>query len=401
MDERIDQLDAVRGFALIGICIANLVSFAGFYVMTHSQRENLPWASMDPGVLFFIDWLVEGKFYSIFSLLFGMGFWLQATRADKSISSFKVFWLRRMGALLLFGVAHMFLIWPGDILMLYSAMGIILLLFIKASSRKLLLWVVLLLSLPWLIQWVAFFTSDHIFWKSLAQLSERLKEQWGFGGRSLFDMQTSNSVFDHILSNFFRAVERPMSYLKSGRPMQVLGQFLLGMWIAREILFNMEGKQTLFYAWGKWMGGVGLFTGLVYASIKGFTGSPWSPDETGILQSLAYHISCTSLALWYIRLIWQNWLYKRWRKIFRWLVPLGRMPLTTYLTQSIIGLCLFYDFGLGWRGFMPFSGLIPITLLIIILQQNFSRWWLSRRTRGPLESLWRLLAYGDLRVKQP
>lgn len=160
---RIELLDVMRGFALCGILLANLVSFTGFYYLDLTTIRALPTA--DRATLFAIDWLIEGKFYAIFSILLGVGFGLQLLRSSSVIQKFKTYWLRRM--LVLFGLdlCHMLLIWHGDILTLYSLLGITLLGFTAVSQKHILHYFGLLIMLPLLIHVLLVITvGGRYFW---------------------------------------------------------------------------------------------------------------------------------------------------------------------------------------------------------------------------------------------
>lgn len=401
LQERIELLDCVRGFSLTGICIANLVSFAGLYVMAPEQVTGLPWPDAGRLTLFVIDWLIEGKFYTLFSVLFGIGFGLQLARAGSTSVPFAGFWLRRMAALCLFGLIHMFFIWYGDILTLYSFMGVLLLGFRTVSSKRLLCWVAVLFVAPLLIQAVLFVSADHPFWQSLAQMKTQLQNRWGFDGRTLFEMRSSTNYAEILASNVLNAITRPMSYLQSGRPFQVLGQFLLGLWIAREILPRIREAPLDFNRCLLPLALFALAASAVYASIKAYTGLPISPGTLGLIQSAAYHSGSTLLALCYLTLIAYAWQSPIWRRTLQWLTPLGRMPLTSYISQSLIALCLFYGYGLAWMGRCPIVVLIPLTLSIIVLQRSLCAWWLARRPQGPLEQLWRSLSYRSYPAFKP
>lgn len=392
-EQRIASLDCARGFALAGICIANLVSFAGLYVMTPDQVHALPWPVADRIALFLIDCFIEGKFYTLFSLLFGIGFGLQAAKAERVSAPFIGFWLRRMAVLCLFGLMHMILIWYGDILTLYSLLGVVLLCFRHVESRRLLWWVGGLLLMPLVIQTVLLLTWDHPFWQSSAQLKIQLQTHWGYAGRTLFEMRSASEGYEILASNVLNAVTRPMSYLQSGRPFQVLGLFLFGLWIAREILPRLNQPKFIFDR-SLWpLASVGLACSVIYAAIKAHTGLPNSEGVLGLFQSLVYHAGSTTLALCYLVLIVRLLQSPGWRTGIAWLIPLGRMPLTNYLAQSVIALFLFYGYGLGWMGVFPFVALMPLTLSIILLQLTVCRWWLQHWQQGPLERLWRSLSY--------
>ena len=150
-NERLIQLDVLRGVCLCGILFANLMSFTGFYSLDFNAMQQLP--AEDRVTLFTIDWLIEGKFYAMFSILFGIGFALQKHRflnteyinVEKMFASF---WLRRMSVLLFFGLLHILFVWHGDILTLYSLLGFSLLYFSQLSQVQLLRWICFLFLMP-------------------------------------------------------------------------------------------------------------------------------------------------------------------------------------------------------------------------------------------------------------
>ena len=133
--ERHHILDALRGWALAGVLMANMVMFIGFGLSTPEQRTAALGSALDDISELLIEWLVVGKFYSLFSLLFGIGFTLQFGRLQQRGEGLGRY-LRRLGVLLLFGLAHLYLMWLGDILALYAVMGAVLLLFRGAADRR-------------------------------------------------------------------------------------------------------------------------------------------------------------------------------------------------------------------------------------------------------------------------
>jgi uncharacterized protein len=146
--ERIPALDVLRGVAVAGILFANVLVFFGLVFLPPDRAAALPTAEADAVVRFLERILVEGKFYSIFSLLFGIGFGLQLARGgEQALPLFR----RRLRILLAIGAAHAFLIWSGDILMLYALLGFILPWFARKSDRALLRWIVILLAIPILL----------------------------------------------------------------------------------------------------------------------------------------------------------------------------------------------------------------------------------------------------------
>src|SRR4026207_1314450 len=137
--ERSDILDVLRGFALLGVLLDNVFGFTGWGFFTQPMREALPTWPADGIVALSELTFIKGKFYSLFSLLFGIGFSIILIRNEqKGINPLKIFY-RRLVILLLIGAAHMFLLWEGDILFLYALIGLILPLFRKCSDKTLLI----------------------------------------------------------------------------------------------------------------------------------------------------------------------------------------------------------------------------------------------------------------------
>ena len=391
--ERIEVLDAMRGFALVGILLANLVSFAGFHLLAFDAAQALPAA--DRTVLFAIDWLIEGKFYALFSLLLGVGFQLQWERAQRAGIGFLPMWYRRMIALTAIGLIHICLIWHGDILTLYSLLGMLLPIFVGLSIRGLKISVFALLTMPLAIQTFVMFTSDHAFWSSSTRFIAEVKATLGLENRSSFELLTSPSAREVLAANAMGAMQRPMAYLQTGRIPQVLGQFLLGVLLARTLLPRLLRNDPLPRTW-KLFAALGLIASFGYAWIKALTGSAFSLDGLGFLQGVVYHAGSTLLVLGYaagLAMAWRSILLQR---VLRPLATLGRMALTNYITQSIVGILLFYGYGFSLMGRLPFAAIPLIAAVVLLAQWCFCRAWLSRAPQGPLEYVWRRLAYGSL-----
>lgn len=155
--ERYVILDALRGFALLGICMANFPEFSLFTFLKPEAAAALPTAAIDRFVRYLTYVFVDGKFYTLFSLLFGIGFSLIITHAmQKGADGFRIFY-RRMTVLAVIGFLHLMFIWSGDILMLYALLGLLLPCFRHVSDRGLLTWAAVLLlylsSSTWRVKW--------------------------------------------------------------------------------------------------------------------------------------------------------------------------------------------------------------------------------------------------------
>src|SRR5687767_11439626 len=146
LQERIEILDVLRGLAICGILIGNMQWFSGYGMMPPAMAELSPIA--DRVTYFLVHFLVEGKFYSIFSFLFGFGFALQIARAEQRGDFKASLFKRRLFWLLVIGLLHAYLLWAGDILSIYAVMGFLLILFRRKTNRSLLKWALASMVVP-------------------------------------------------------------------------------------------------------------------------------------------------------------------------------------------------------------------------------------------------------------
>lgn len=395
--QRIDSLDIMRGFALCGIIFANLMSFTGFYSLTLAQIGQLP--LLERFSLFMIDFLIEGKFYRVFAMLLGAGFAIQFARFNQKKrhqkkQGFGQFWRRRMSILLVLGLCHMFFVWHGDILTLYSLLGLCLLLVVNWSNQALLRAAVVLLLLPIGVHFLLALTADQAFWHLASKIVITLKAQLGYAEASLLQLRTSTAAIDVFWGNVFSAIPRPIAYIKTGRPFEVLGQFILGMYLARVYLLNDKPlcpPRTITIAIFVI---IGLGLNLIYATIKAVTGSPFSIDALGLVQGVVYHLGAIILALGFMAILYRLSLnaHSIFNPLTARLAVLGRMSLTIYVMQSSVCVLLFYGYGFSLMGQVPFTSILGFATVILFMQIIFAQYWLSHFSQGPLEWLWRRLS---------
>ncbi len=388
--ERYEVLDALRGFALFGILMANLYSFFGYNSMTPEEIIGLPMA--DRGVLFFIDWFIEGKFFGLFSILFGIGFGLQAARMAATPEFFRWYWYRRMFILLAIGLTHMVFVWIGDILTLYSLLGMLLPLFLNLSDRALIRWIIGLLAAPIIMFFITYATGESPFWSSLTRYSAQLKAELGFGELSFLEMRTSDSAQEVFFANALGVIPRPMSYLLSGRYPQVFGLFLIGLVFSRRLpglvtkRIPLTRNMILLFL-------LGLLCSFAYAWTKAATGWYHSLTPMGAVQAVVLHIGAPPLSLaigWAFLAAWHR---ASNAGFFTRLATLGRMALTNYLLQTSVSVLLFSGYGLALMGELPFSVLPLFAIGILYSQWLFSHYWLRTHAQGPIETIWKRLAY--------
>ncbi len=394
--ERIQIVDILRGFALFGILLVNMAIFSyPFQTIVFPADPTMPW--YDWFATWLIHFLGEGKFYALFSLLFGLGMFLLMERIEARGRKFAPFYMRRLLALLLIGIVHAFLIWPGDILIIYALLGFPLLLFRKAKPRTLLIWAVILIALPLLF---------YVAARGLIALGSMTPEgaqqiQLGFDqAEAGYRAELARASQVYPSGNFIEITnQRIADYLSLGLTsifalgFNILAMFLVGVWFGRRRIFNDLAAQRPFFRklliWGLI---VGLIGNAIYATlIMGVPRYDLSTDL--VIAMIAQGIGAPLLMLAYVSALCLLALRPAWGQRLQALAPVGQMALTNYLLQSIIATTIFYGYGLALFGKVGAGWGIVLTVAIYLLLIPFSHWWMKRFLYGPAEWLWRSMTY--------
>ncbi|GAB3726385.1 DUF418 domain-containing protein [Luteimonas pelagia] len=382
--ERLELLDALRGFALFGILLANVLVWSGWVMV--DAAAHVAWAGEAAA-----RWqyrlhhlFVDGKFYTLFSLLFGLGFALQLERLTRRGHDGLRIYRRRVLVLLAIGAVHCFIIWDGDILLLYALLGLVLPLFHRWRTRSLvlagfaLIFVVpplgmaLFAALGWAPHAAMYGASFAIAEALGADTALDKVIPWmqreDFAG--WLSWQASGPLYSWGLR------------LESWRIPKVLGIMLVGMAAGRGLAAGalLADRRLL---WGVLAVGlaVGLPAMLVYAWTPGLGQGDW-PSMVGTVPLALAYAAAFALA-------WPH--AHRWLGVF---VAPGRMALTNYLAQSVIGVTVFMGIGFGLVGRLPLPAIYAYAIGLYALQALFSHWWLARHAQGPMEALWRRWTYG-------
>lgn len=389
--ERYIILDALRGFALLGIALANFPEFSLYTFLKPEAAAALPLAETDRAVRWLLYFLIDGKFYTLFSLLFGIGFSIIiANAAKKGTNGFRIFY-RRMGLLTLIGFLHLMFIWSGDILMLYAMMGMLLPLFRLASDRTLLAWAAALLLVPVAIdlacEWSGIYLSQPV-----VDAQQAVCAKFGITDDNfaywLHDAQDYQGVFQFLLQG---ALVRVQEFVDGHRYFKVLGLFLIGFYIGRRRLYaDLARRRTWLARLCRRCLLAGLPLSVAYAW-SCMHGHPWGLT----VHSLLYLVSVYPLGFAYAAGLCL--LYLRWKNLRLWqlLAAPGRMALTCYISQSVIGMYLFYGIGLGLGAYIGLTATEGIALCVYIFQMLVCLVWLRYFRFGPLEWIWRMLTYGQ------
>ncbi len=383
-------LDALRGFALLGIVLANFPEFSLWTFLSDEAQAALPTAALDRGCHWLLYLLVDGKFYTLFSLLFGMGFSIIiANAARRGADGFRIFY-RRMTVLLLIGLVHLLFLWSGDILALYALMGMLLPLFRRCSNRALLAWAAVLLLAPVGVDAVVEGFGLH----PSAWFGERMWHYCGVFGiseeRYAYWLQEQTSYVGVLQFLVQGAFERMTEFIDGNRYFKVLGLFVLGFYVGRNRLYaRLEEIRPMLHR----VLAVGLVWGLPLSFIYAHScieHHPWGLT----IHTLLYTLSVFPLAFGYVAAI--ALAYLRWGEtsLTRFFAAPGRMALSCYIGQTLLGMLLFYGIGFGLGAYIGLGHVLLIALGVYIFEAIVARLWLSRFQYGLLEWVWRMLTYG-------
>lgn len=366
-DQRIALLDVLRGIALLGVLLANLHSFANPRVT--GVQEIFSVAG---------DILINTKFLSVLTILFGAGFYYQWKRLQGSSRDFRMFFSRRMVLLFLIGSIHAHLLWFGDILRIYALCGLLLLVVPMGNSKKILTWA-LIFAIP--LTAIAFIAQQFTpYLTSNYPSPEEMEHAFRNGG--YLDILRMNWAIDPI-----RHFQRD-SVLTL---VSCFGKILLGVWMASIGFFdNPANFRNLTRNWIAWGATIGILSSAAFTALgKGYfeLDSPWLLwIPVALAGGLLLH------ALLYVS-IFARWVGNGSGWIFRGLSAVGKMSLTNYLMQTVVSIFLFYGIGLGWGGKVDYVTMLGIGLVIFVCQALLSNWWLQCFSMGPVERLWRTLSY--------
>lgn len=366
--ERADILDALRGFALLGIFISHMPDYAG----THASHPVA-------------EFLIRGKFFSLFAFLFGIGFAVQIDSAARRGANFNRHFVRRLTALFVIGLVHAF-VWYGDILKDYALIGFLLLLTARSSIATLarVTALVLLLRVVWpLIMW-AVIPVDPSTRTDANPAAE-------FG--ALTDAFRGADLAAVVRANLELVRLKALQMIYDGRAVSVLGMFLIGALVGRlRIYRDLAGYAALirrvFYVCAP----IGVAGNAALVPLHAAT-PDYPPSGMWVVEQCLFAIAVPAMALAYasgFALLWQ----RRWSGTLRALAPAGRMALTTYVSQTLIGISLFYGIGLGIGEKLSSLQMTLAAIAIFALQCVGSRLWLQAFRFGPLEWLWRRATYG-------
>ena len=402
-EKRIVFLDVLRGLSIFGIFLANLQWFS-FSFLGVGGKYVFP--ETDGKLSFLYAVFIDGKFYSIFSLLFGWGIALQMDRLHHMGMHYLKYIYRRLYFMLLLGAIHLFFIWEGDIVFFYALVGFILVYFRNYSNRTLVKVATLLLLSPILLYALKMvfplFNYPAIVLTDFGNYLYKINGLTDPYSKSVAYLK-SESVLTDVWLNLCDFPYRYADLFFVSRIPKVLGAMLTGFVIGRSGVYkklSQYKKQLLFFAVLVTVIALPLnyFLALLAESPKAY----YALEVEGLYYTVLYAFAVFPLAMAYVvglALLFES---GRIRFILALFAPVGKMAFSNYIMQSAIGIFTFYGIGIGMMYQMgPFSWTL-LAIGILVLQIIVSTLWLRYFRFGPIEWVWRSLTYSrmqPLRIK--
>ncbi|QCR23697.1 DUF418 domain-containing protein [Pontibacter sp. SGAir0037] len=366
--KRIEVIDALRGFSLLGIILTHTTYS---FLETTGQPTDISDAgslsTLDNLIKMGVQVLATGKFYSIFSFLFGLSFAIQLRSARNKGVPFVGRFVWRLAILLVIGYIHTML-YPRDVLQIYALLGLVLIFCVDWSKVKLLIGSAVLLVISVLV--------------------------------TVFSAQVEAVVFppitaanNYAISDVF-GVAKFAFLIPSGRMFVTIALFMLGLYAGKRNIFKLTPENNTLHNRLFWWGGIFtvLSTGII--GLVGFAGFG-SASGAEVVKIICMAVQKLALSAFFVAAIVKLFQGENFiSAALQWLVPVGRIGLTVYVTQSLF-MVGFYELFLEPETLsavgLAFS--VVVTLLFYAGQMLFAHWWMVNYRLGPLEWLWRSLTY--------
>lgn len=391
--ERIEELDLIRGIALLGILVANMPMFA--YPSLYVSMIDAGWWQnvWDQGALWGIYLFVEQKFFTIFSFLFGLGFMIFLQRASHKTDRPVRLYVRRLIFLLILGLIHTYLIWSGDILLPYAMIGFLLIFFYHKSAKATLAWAVGLLVASALFMSIQTFLLNNFMaaWApSISTIESLIQDSVHAYSQGTYMEMFIQRLIDSDIGMGYHIFMMPM----------ILAMFLFGAYAGKKELFrNLNQHRTGIKKVWQWS----FIIGVAFLIVQVVLRTQVDAENSGynMAHVIGVLISGPALCFFYITsllLLLQRDIWQRMLSPFK---AVGRMALTNYLMQSVVCTLIFYNYGFGLYGELgPALGVV-LAIIIFSMQIIASNLWLNYFPYGPLEWIWRSFTYKGIFIQTP
>lgn len=384
---RVDVADVLRGLSVVGILLLHSIEHFNFYSFPDTTDQSVFLNFTDKAIWNSAFFIFGSKAYAIFAMLFGFSFFVQDNNQRLKGCDFRGRFMWRLVLLFVIGnINAMF--FTGEILVMYSLVGFVLVAVYRLPDKVLLAIAIVLLLQP--LEWPKIIMSLTDPQDTVA------KGLSGYYFKQAFVVQSNGSFIETVKMNLWDGQMASLMWSwENGRVLQTAALFILGMLVGRHGLF--VGSERNLKTWFKIMiiGLVAYFplTG-VMPLLKTFVDNAQAVKSINmVLQSLANFSFMLVLISGVILVFYTTTLQKTLIKI----TPYGRMSLTNYITQSIIGSMLFYNWGFGLHSKLGITYSFVVGVGLCLLQIIFCRWWMNHHKQGPLEYLWKKATWIDVK----
>lgn len=374
--DRIHAVDMLRAIAIAGIVMIHFIEHLNFYLFPEPSGPLM--AKIDAVVWDTIFFLLAGKMYAIFSLLFGFSFFIQFYNAAKRNIDFSVRFIWRMVILFCLGLIDL-CFYNGDILCVYAVCGILIIPFFKSSNKVLFATIVFFFMQP-----------VEIIYILLGLINPDTKPL-DLGSGPLFGAilpaQSDGALSDVAVAGLRYGLTINFTWaIEHGRMTQTICLFLLGLYLGRKNFFRNEGSNGV--VWKKiLLAGTVSFVILLplYLFLPERITNTCIKNSLSIMLDMWKNFSMMLMIVTSLLLLYYNTSLNRF---LNKLTPYGKMSLTNYIGQSIVGSLVFYNWGLGLYQHLGHTSSLILGILFILIQYSFSVWWLKTHRRGPFEEIW-------------
>lgn len=382
---RLHVVDALRGFAIVSIMLLHNIEHFDFYY----AAEGIPaWmVPIDKGIWDTMFFLFGGKSYAIFSLLFGLTFFIQSDNQERKGKDFRLRFAWRLLLLLGFGIINS-AFYEGDILTIYAILGFALIPVAKLNSKVVFAIALLLMLQPY--EWY-----NVIYGIQHPDLKLSDPASWAYFGKA-GEYITKNSFIDTIVGNLTNGKTAVVLWTwEVGRVFQTISLFMLGMLAGRKAMFDSTNANRKH--WSK------ILVVAILAFIPLYIYKNNIPEW---FASAAIHRPLQTIVTSWSNMAFMLVLVSGFVLLFQTMIvgkvlhvfsAFGRMSMSNYIMQSILGAFIYYGFGLGMYKYTGSTYCILIGVGLAVLQGIFSNWWMKNHKQGPLETIWHKLTWISLK----
>lgn len=374
---RVEVADVLRGLAVMGIILLHSIEHFNFYSFPDTTGQSAWLTFTDKAVWDGLFFLLGGKAYAVFALLFGFSYFIQYDNQRMRGHDFRLRFCWRLILLFLIGNLNA-MFFTAEVLVLYSLVGFILPLACKMKDKWIFVLACILLIQPLPLYYTLRACFDPVFVTPALPTGDL----WG----ATFEVQSHGSFWETVRVNLWEGQLASLAWAwDNGRVFQTAALFLLGFLAGKRGLFLKESLKI----WNKVLCGSLLAFFPLYGlgnMLPGFIDNPSIRTPLLLIISSLYKFAFMLLLVSAILFAYYR---TRLQRRLAQIVPYGRMSLTNYITQSIFGSLLFYNWGFGLHDDLGITASFLTGILLFILQFSFCRWWMAHHSHGPMEYLWK------------